>query len=242
MSGKLLSGGAKYSFFTVIAVIPLVFFSCNATMIKYPYTLNEKYKSTNLSDRKLQVVFPADDHIIINNRGDVADDYGGLNAKPESRIRKFYFSEVFATLKSLISGDSIFIFDQYRPDVVWDTLCRNEITLRTGGDSIAVPYSLPEKSRMLAIGLDSSVVIVFEEIEFKKNKFQIEYYWDDRSRKPANLETTAKILIWDYKADAPVFYGTVSEKTEFHFGLQRKHWDESAHDLAKKIIVAATCL
>jgi hypothetical protein len=95
---------------------------------------------------------------------------------------------------------------------------------------------------MQAIGLDSSVVIVFEEIEFKRNKFQIEYYWDDRSRKPANLEVNVKILIWDYKADAPVFYGTVTEKTEFHFGLQRKHWDESAHGLAKKIIMAAKCL
>jgi hypothetical protein len=165
-----------------------------------------------------------------------------MNATPESRIRKFYFPEVFSTLKSLVSGDSIVMFDQYCPDIEWDTLCRNEITLRTGGDSTGVPYFIPEKSRMETAGIDSVVLVFFQEVEFSRNKFQIEYYWDDRSRKPANLEVTAKILIWDYNADEPVFYGFLSEKTEFQFGLQRRHWDESAHSLAKKLVMAARCL
>ena len=227
---------------TIIGVVIFSLVSCNITMVRYPYTLNEKYKTINLSDRKMLVVFPGDANIIINNKDDVADDFGGVNAKPESRIRKYYFPEFFSTFKSFVSGDSIFVFDQYRLDIAWDTLSRNEVTLRNGGDSIGVPYSIPEKSRMQALGIDSAVFIVIEGIEFKRNKFQIEYYWDDRSRKPANLEVIVKVLIWDYKNDEPVFYGTVSEKTEFHFGLQRKHWDESAHDLAKKIVLAAKCL
>jgi hypothetical protein len=188
------------------------------------------------------VVFPADKRIIIANKDDVIDDFGGVNATPESRIRKFYFPEIFTTLKSFVSGDSIFLFDQYRSAVAWDSITRNEVTLITGGDSAGVPYAIPEKMRMQAIGLDSAVVLVIEEMEFKRNKFQIEYYWDDRSRKPANLEVVAKILIWDYKNDEPVFYGTVSAKTEFQFGLQRKHWDESARELAKKIVRVARCL
>jgi hypothetical protein len=215
---------------------------CAATQSNRPYTFNEKYKTVNLSNRKLLVVFPPDKHIIINNPEDVADDFGGVNAKPESRIRKYYFQGVFEMLKSLASGDSIFMFSRYRPDMDWDTLCRNEVTLRTGGDSIGVPYSVPEKSRMQTAGLDSVVAVIFERIEFTRNKFHIEYYWDDRSRRPANLEATVKVLVWDYSADEPVFYGTISEKTEFNFGLQRKHWDESAHGLAKRIIMAARCL
>jgi hypothetical protein len=219
-----------------------VFISCNATRTKYPYTLNENYKAVNLSDRKLIVVFPADRNIIINNRDDVIDDYGGVNAKPESRIRKYYFQEFYSTFKSLVSGDSIFLFDQYRPGLLWDTLGKNEITLKTGGDSVAVRYSVPEKSRIQAEGFDSTVVIIIEQIEFKRNNLKIEYYWDDRSRKPANLEVIAKLLIWDYKNDVPVFYGTLTEQTVFHFGMQRKHWDESAQYLAKKIVLAAKCL
>ena len=226
----------------VIGLFPLMFIFCAATQPYLSYTINEKYKSVNLLKEKLLVVFPSDEHIVINNKEDVTDDFGGVNAKPESRIRKFYFHEVFETLKSLVSGDSIFLFDQYVPDVEWDTFCRNEVTLRTGSDSTGVPYSIPEKSRMQAIGLDSVAVVFIEEVEFRRNKFQIEYYWDDRSRKPANLEVTAKIIIWDYSADMPAFYGTISQKTEFQFGLQRKHWDESARSLAKKIVLTARCL
>ena len=225
-----------------ISLFPLMFIFCAATQPYRSYTLNENYKSINLSEVKLIVVFPSDEHIVITNKEDVTDDFGGVNAKPESRIRKFYFHEIFEALKSLVSGDSIFQFDQYVPDVEWDTFCRNEVTLRTGSDSTGVPYSIPEKSRMQAVGLDSVAVVYFEEVEFRRNKFQIEYYWDDRSRKPANLEVTAKIIIWDYSADMPVFYGTLSEKTEFQFGLQRKHWDESARGLAKKIVMTARCL
>jgi hypothetical protein len=229
-------------FWGAVGLLPLLFFSCSATRPNLPYTLNEKYRSVNLSGRKLLVVFPDEKHIIINNKNDIADDFGGMNATPESRIRKFYFPEVFSTLKSLASGDSIFLFDQYCPDAEWDTLCTGEITLRTGSDSTGVPYSVPEKSRMETVGLDSVLLVFFQEVEFVRNKFQIEYYWDDRSRKPANLEVTAKILIWDFTSDEPVFNGFLSEKTEFQFGLQRKHWDESAHSLAKKLVVAARCL
>lgn len=226
----------------VFFTIPVLLLSCFSTVVKYPYTLNENYRTVNLSDRKLIVAFPGDDHIIINNKDDIADDFGGVNAKPESRIRKYYFQEFYSTFKSLVSGDSIFIVDQYRPGLKWDTLCKNEITLKTGGDSIPVCYSVPEKSRMLTEGLDSDVVIFVERIEFKRNNLKIEYYWDDRSRKPANLEVAAKVVVWDYRNDVPVFYGTLTEQTIFHFGLQRKHWDESAHDLAKKIVLAAKCL
>jgi hypothetical protein len=225
-----------------VGLLPFLFFLCTATRPNLPYTLNEKYRGINLADKKLLVVFPADKRIIINNKKDVADDYGGVNATPESRIRKFYFPEMYSTIKSLASGDSISLFDQYCPDVEWDTFCRNEITLRTGGDSAGVPYLLPSKSRMESIGLDSVVLVYIQEVEFTRNKFQIEYYWDDRSRKPANLEVSAKVLIWNYSEDDPVFYGYMSFKTEFQFGLQRRHWDESARGLAKKLVMAARCL
>ena len=58
----------------------------------------------------------------------------------------------------------------------------------------------------------------------------------------SNLEVNAKIMIWDFENNMPVFYGPVSTKIEFHFGLSRKHWDESAGTLARKLVVAAKCL
>jgi hypothetical protein len=142
----------------------------------------------------------------------------------------------------LISGDSIAAFDHYRPDMTWDTLGTTMLTLKTGSDSIPMQYAISDKAKMQAARMDSTTVIIIESMAFKRNNFYCEYYWDDKSRVPANLEVTAKIMIWDYMLNMPVFYGPVSTKIEFTFGLQRKHWDESARALAKKIVVAAKCL
>ena len=215
---------------------------CSMPAIKRPYTLSANYASANLSDRKILVVMPGDRNILINNKDDVIDDYGGANARPEARIRKYYFPEFFQTFKSLASGDSVFLFDALRPDLSWDSLSTGATTLKTGGDSVPVSYAVPPKPRMQAAGLDNAVAVIIETIEFKRNNLYIEYYWDEKSRRPANLEVDAMVLIWDYKADAPVFYGPLSEHIEFHFGLQRKHWDESADALARRIIRAAQCL
>lgn len=228
--------------FFAIAAVNLAFISCTGTAIKRPYTLDDHYKTANLSARKQVVAFPSDKGIIINNIKDVVKSYGGLNVTPESRIRKFYFSEMFSAMKSFVSGDSMLDLGNYRPGLAWDSLSTKTVTLKTGGDSVPTPYSVPEKAGMTSVGMDSTVVIIIETIEFKRNNFKCEYFWDPKSRVPASLEATAKIMIWDYANDMPVFYGPVSLKTEFQFGLQRKHWDKSAGDLAKKIVIAAKCL
>jgi hypothetical protein len=90
--------------------------------------------------------------------------------------------------------------------------------------------------------MDSAVVLTIQRIEFKRNNLHVEYYWDDKTRIPANLQADAKVLVWDYAADAPVFYGTITERVIFQFGLSRRHWDESAQNLAKRIIMLARCL
>jgi len=234
--------GKKILLLIATGAIAAMTLSCIRTTIKYPYTLNDHYKTANLSNRKVVVVFPSDNFIIINNKKDVVNDFGGLNAKPEARIRKFYFPEMFTMLKSFVSNDSIVDFAQFRPGVQWDTLSTNVLTLKTGSDTVPMRYSVPEKAKMQAAGMDSAVVMIIESIEFTRNSFKCEYYWDDKSRVPANLEATAKILVWDYATDMPVFYGPVSTKVEFSFGLTRKHWDESAANLAKKIVVAVKCL
>lgn len=242
MNKRLISIRKRRLFFIAAGMAALSVSSCYKTAIKSPDTLSEQYKTANLSDRKLVVVFPGDDHVVIGNKKDVAKAFGGLNAKPEARIRKYYFPEMFATMKSFISGDSLADFGHYRPDLAWDTLSSNSVTLKTGSDSLPVRYSVPEKSRMQAVGLDSAVVIIIESIEFRRNNFHCDYYWDDKSRVLANLEVAAEILIWDYTTNLPVFYGPVSSKVEFQFGLQRKEWDESAGNLARKLVTAAKCL
>jgi hypothetical protein len=207
-----------------------------------PYTLSEHYKTADLSHQSQIVVFPNDKMIVVNNKKDVVDVYGGLNASPESRIRKFYFPEMLSTIKALISGDSITDLGHCRPDLSWDSLGTTIVTLKTGSDSIPMQYAVPRKARMQALGLDSTTVIIVESIAFKRNNFHCEYYWDDKSRVPANLEVAANVMIWDFVKDMPVFFGPVSTKVEFTFGLQRKHWDQSAYSLAKKIVLAAKCL
>ena len=219
--------------------------SCGtATNIKHPYTLNEKYSGVNLSGRKIVAVLPDDSNIVILNKKDVADDYGGQNASPESRIRKYYFPIFSQTLKNFASGDSFFLLNDYKPGLLWDTLGHKEVILKSDLDSAESDstYRIPEKAHVQAVGLDSTVVLIIQTIRFKRNNLQVEYYWDDKTRKPANLEADAKVLVWDYAADAPVFYGTITEKVVFQFGMSRKHWDESAYNLAKKIMALAKCL
>jgi hypothetical protein len=70
----------------------------------------------------------------------------------------------------------------------------------------------------------------------------MEYYWDYKSRQSANLEADAIVLVWDCKNDRPVFYGPLSQKVEFMLSMQRKHWEESARLLAKRIVQAIKCL
>jgi hypothetical protein len=104
MKGKIMKSG--YFLIAACLIIPVTAISCGtAAKIKHPYTLNEKYAGVNLSGRKIVVVLPDDSNIVIHNKKDVADDYGGQNASPESRIRKYYFPIFFQTLKNFASGD-----------------------------------------------------------------------------------------------------------------------------------------
>jgi hypothetical protein len=226
----------------VIAVSGWFLASCNVSTVRHPYTLNDDYTKANLSDRKFVVILPADDQILISNKDDVIDDLGGANAKPESRIRKYYFPWFFETFKSLVSSDSFFLLDQYRPGLSMDSLGRKDTALQTGEPGVMTRYTLPGKAALQAHGLDSAVFIIVERLEFKRNNFHIDYYWDDKSRQSANLEADAVVMIWDYINDRPVFYGPLSDKVEFTFSMQRKHWEESARLLAKKIVNAAKCL
>jgi hypothetical protein len=232
---------------TIIAtvVIGLTVISCiQAMKAKHPYTLNDQYAGINLSGRKIILVLPGDSNIVINNKRDVFNCYGGQNVSPASRIKKYYFPLFFQTLKSFISSDSAFLLDDYRPGLLWDTTSGKDIVLKSELDSgeSASHYRIPEKASMQAAGMDSAVVITVQRLEFKRNNLYVEYYWDDKTRKPANLEADVKVLIWDYAADAPVFYGSITQKIEFTFGMNRKHWDESAQNLAKKIVTLAKCL
>jgi hypothetical protein len=232
-------------FFTVAIISFASIICCGTTAHRtLPYTLNDAFAGVNLSGRKIIVVMPGDSNIVIHNKNDVIDDYGGLNASPESRIRKYYFPLFFQTLKSFASGDSVFLLDSCKPGLVWDTLCKKELVLKSGMDSKESDsrYRIPEKASVQPEGLDSAVALTIQGIEFKRNKYYIEYYWDEKTMKPANLETNVKVLLWDYAADAPVFYGTITERVKFQFSLNRNHWDESARNLARQILLRARCL
>jgi hypothetical protein len=231
-----------HSCFTAFAAVSCVFVFCTVPLPHRSYTLNRSYATANLSNRKLVIVMPNDAGILINNKRDVTNDFGGANATPESRIRKYYFPEFVKTFKSLVSSDSAVSLAEVRPDLTEDSLGAQDTALKTDTDTLPVAYRIPSKSRMQALGLEGSVAVIVERIEFKRNAFYIEYYWDEKTRKSANLQADARVLIWDCKSETPVFYGTLTSTIDFQFGLQRKHWDESAADIAKKIIVAAKCL
>jgi hypothetical protein len=237
-----MSFNKKILIAVVIAFSGCMLVSCNVSTLKRPYTLSADYASANLSGRTVVVVLPTDKNIVIRNTDDVIDDLGGANARPESRIRKYYFPLFFDSFKSLVSSDSFFLLDQYRPGLLPDSLGQKEIILQTGDKGAPTRYMLPEKASLAAHGLDSAVLIIIERIEFKRNDFYVENYWDLKSRRPASLEAEALVLVWDCKKDAPVFYGPISEKVEFFLSMQRKHWEESARLLAKRIVQAVKCL
>ena len=225
-----------------VAMFVCVLASCNTVTVKHRYTLSAEYAAANLSNRKFVVLFPPDERIVINNKNDAVNAFGGANVKPESRIRKYYLPLFFGELKSLVSGDSFFLADQYRPGLFPDSIAMKEITLQTGDSGAPTRYALPEKASLQARGLDSAIFIIVERLEFKRNNFHIDYYWDDKSRQSANLEADAVVMIWDYMNDRPVFYGPLSNKVEFTFSMQRKHWEESARLLARKIVRTVKCL
>jgi hypothetical protein len=226
----------------VSGIILAVACLCVPTVTILPYTLCENYLSANLSNRILVLALPEENNIIIENPKDVVDDYGGMNATPQSRIKKFYFPIFSETFKSYISGDSMVTAEKYRPDFIYKDLKKRQVVEKTGIDTGSLVFSIPEASEMQAAGLDSAVLVLIDRITLRRNNFYIEYYWDDKTKRPANLEANARVLIWDYKNDMPVFYGTITQKIEFQIAMQRKHWDESARSLAKKIVLSSKCL
>jgi hypothetical protein len=225
----------------MVAAAAAVFLFCSPVVLVRPYMLREEYASANFSNRLLVLALPGEKNIIIENPKDVADDFGGLNASPESRIVKFYLPQFRETFKSLISGDSLVYAGVNHPDF-FDSLEKRTIAVRIENDTDSLVFSIPGKPAMQAAGFDSAVAILVDRFSFKRNNFYFEYYWDDMTKRQANLEAVARVLIWDYRNDAPVFYGVVSQKIEFQFAMQRKHWDESARALAKKIVFSAKCL
>jgi hypothetical protein len=220
--------------------LSLVF--CSAPKISHPYTLCENYKNANLSNRQLLLELPSEKNIVVTNPKDVIRDYGGLNATPESRIEKFYLPLFVESFKSYLSGDSLIVAGGNLTDLSFPDSGKKQAELKTDMDSSALFFAIPAKLSMQAAGFDNVVLIKIDRLTFKRNDFYYEYVWDDKNRKPASLEVQAVIAIWDYKNDAPVFYGTITQKEEFQFGMNRKHWDESASSLAKKIILSAKCL
>jgi hypothetical protein len=216
--------------------------SCLAPKTSLPYTLSDNYKTANLSTRLLVITLPAIKNIVIANPKDVIDDYGGVNATPESRIQKFYLPMFVETFKSFISGDTLMVADGYRSEFSLRDFEKKQIDLKTDSTSSAQHFLIPTKPAMQKAGLDSAVVIVIDRLTFKRNKFYYEYYWDTNTKQPANLEATADLVIWDYKNDTPVFWGAVTKKVDFQIAMSRRQWDESARALAKKIILSIKCL
>ncbi|MBN1760192.1 MAG: hypothetical protein JW863_17830 [Chitinispirillaceae bacterium] len=216
--------------------------SCIASKTTLPYTLSSAYSNANLSNRILVLGLPDSNDITIMNPRDVHDDYGGRNATPASRIEKYYLPVFVESIKSTMSGDSLIVKGGCQSKFSLRDFKKKPTNLKTETDSSTLHFEIPTKSSMRNAGLDSAVLICIDHLTFKRNKLHMEYYWDNNSKRPANLEVRADLVIWDYKNDVPVFFGTVTNTTNFQIAMNRKHWDTSARTLAKKIILHAKCL
>ena len=218
------------------------FISCTVQKVSLPYTLSDTYKTANLATRPVILGLPDQKNIIVTNPKDVVDDYGGVNVTPQSRIEKFYCTLFAESFRSNISSDTLIVADGYRPKFSIHDLEKKQVALKIDDNSSPLHFSIPTKSAMQKAGLDSAIVVLIDRLTFKRNKFYMEYYWDTDSKQLANLEAAVDIVVWDYQNDAPVFYGTVINKVDFQIAMTRKHWDESARSLAKKIVFSVKCL
>ena len=225
-----------------IAFPAAMFLSCVATKISQPYVLYEGYQKANLSNRTIVLALPASENIIINNPKDVIDDYGGMNATPESRIRKWYLPIFVHSFRTNMSGDSLIVANSYQAEFSLKGFDKKTTSLTRDLDTLLRRNPIPTKSSMQEAGLDSAVLLQINRLTFKRNNLFYEYYWDNKTKRPANLEVQADILLWDYKNDAPVFYGTITRKIIFKMALNRRQWDESAAELARKILLSVKCL
>ena len=219
-----------------------IFISCVATKPSPPYTLSEDYVNTDLSNRTLLLALPAPENIIITNSKDVIDDYGGMNATPESRIRKLYLPIFVHSFRANMSGDSLIVVNGFQAEFSLKEFDKKTTTLTMNQDTLLLRDPIPTQSAMQEAGLDSAVLIQIDRLTFKRNNLFYEYYWDNKTKRPANLEVQADILLWDYKNDSPVFYGTITKKIIFKMALNRRQWDESAAELARKILLSVKCL
>jgi hypothetical protein len=225
-----------------IVFIGVLLCTCSLPKVSIPFVMSENYRDANLASRPLVVLLPDTKNIVIHNQRDIYDDYGGVNATPQSRIEKFYLPLFIESIRANMSGDSLIIADAYQPEIALHKLETRKTVLKTDKDAPGLEYTLPTKLSMQSAGLDSAVLIIIDRLTFSRNDLYIEYNWDDKKKRPASLEVNAVVAIWDYKNDSPVFFGTVSQRTEFKLSMNRNHWDESAQMLGKNIILNAKCL
>jgi hypothetical protein len=228
--------------------------------IKLNYTRDESYSSRDFKDQKLFMAPLFLETIFAANPEDVIHGYPGENIAPEKRLFKYYRPIFIDSLNAAVARSK---FHGLQPLPIeryseWIDLPARDVDLKVGDDSIVTTFRIPDAKALESRGFKQDILILIERLELKTIQGQIYDVHVDHpgpggisdpympktvtGGESSYLVASAKVVVWDYRENRGILYGTVTEKTLFRWDLGRKHWNASAGDLAKKIIQRAKYL
>jgi hypothetical protein len=227
--------------------------------IELPYTRNGKYSTYDFKGQKVFIAPIFRGNIFVSNAEDATDDFGGKLSADELVTRN-YLPIFLDTMKKSISGKDVVVMSDslIRKYEDWTGLASKEVELDVGDRHLLTKFRIPDKTSLEKFGFKDDILIIIEQLAFNRNSVQTGYaggevpitkrvtysYQYDymETKESASLGAKAKVIIWNYRENDGILYGIVPEKTVFRLAMQRKHWDESAASLSKKIIRLAKWL
>lgn len=233
-----------------------IFFQKN----KLPYTRNDEYAAYDFKDQKVFVAPIFRENVYVSNVEDAADDLGEPQLSANELVVKYYLPIFLDSLKQGIKDKEVVILSDSLVDKyeAWAGLESQEVELEVGDDRVRTRFRIPTPTALKKFGFDEDILILVEQLAFNRNsvrmgkggedipitprlKYSYEYDYLE-TKESASLGVKAKVLIWNYKKNEGILYGTVAEKTVFRMVMQKKHWDKSAASLSKKIVQVAKYL
>ena len=225
-------------------------------------TLNESnhYTTEDVAGRKVLILAPALDSIVVNNRDDIEDDFNGDKRDPRLVLRNAFCKSLVKNLKQKVEqpGKTIFESDSLIELSLRDTtnLFAKQLLLRN--EQRMINFYLPKKEWLIAQGKKPDIVVVITNLVYGRD---LSYSGGMGHFMPGTTVSTPHgsfntggmyvggggsipylggmytFIIYDYNKDKWISFGqpTVSH-TIFLWGLTRGGWENTFEEAADKLL------
>jgi hypothetical protein len=224
-------------------------------------------EEASLKNRTLNVLFLPSDSIIVKNIDDVKDDFPNDTIRLPSIVihdslyqtmREEYENQLI-NLQCQFVQVPIDSFKSQNDKERFDVLTKSIINK----DTVTLDFLVPRKQRLIDAGIQPDIGLIINKVLIGRNlgdrynygsapmympgntistpggSFTTPGSWvgGGGGSSPENLGANIQFILWDYKNDCEIAYGTISVINEFIFGMTKGTWKDEFRFIAKEISV-----